>query len=284
MTVGNSHQHGVCWSILSDRASRAMAYVGMTRGRDENHLAIYPVITNEAHQHHHGTDTGIHQTHRGTKHAAAHALRTMLTANDDRAATMHTVAARTDRELLPAAVAALLDRNDQRRTDRAQAWRQHTAQNLARDAAYQRLTATTQRAAQRQRSRSRDQGYGLNFKTRNGCSPAAGQRRLRSLCPSGYRPLTLPSAATNPETRRVSRTSSAELSSRSASDRSAQGALERRMQPACIFSEDAEHLPSLRSLRKNACWGRRSPRLLVGDHDEQRPDHRSGHRRQPGTR
>jgi ATP-dependent exoDNAse (exonuclease V) alpha subunit len=163
MTVGNSNQYGVCWSILSDRASRAMAYVGMTRGRDENHLAIYPAVINETHQHHHGADTGIHQTRRGTKHAAAQAFHTILTANDDRAATMHTVAARTDRELLPAAVAALLDRNDQRRADRAQAWRQHTAQNRARDAAYQRLTATTQQAAQRQRSRSRDRGYGLEL-------------------------------------------------------------------------------------------------------------------------
>jgi hypothetical protein len=54
MTVGNSDQYGVCWSLLSDRASRAMAYVGMTRGRDENHLAIYPAVTNEAHQHHVG--------------------------------------------------------------------------------------------------------------------------------------------------------------------------------------------------------------------------------------
>jgi hypothetical protein len=54
MTVGNSVQYGGCWSLLSDRASRAMAYVGMTRGRDENHLAIYPAVTNEAHQHHVG--------------------------------------------------------------------------------------------------------------------------------------------------------------------------------------------------------------------------------------
>ena len=60
---------------------------------------------------------------------------------------MHAVAERTDRELLPATVAALLDRNDQRRADRAQAWRQHTAQNRAREAAYQRLTATRQQAA-----------------------------------------------------------------------------------------------------------------------------------------
>jgi conjugative relaxase-like TrwC/TraI family protein len=163
MTVGNSNHYGICWTVLSDRASRAMAYVGMTRGRDENHLAIYPAVTNEAHHHHDGADTGIHQMFRGTKHAAAQAFRTIVTANDDRAATMHTVAARSDRELLPAAVAALLDHNDQRRADRAQAWRQHTAQNRARDAAYQRLTATTQQAAQRQRSRSRSRDHGLEL-------------------------------------------------------------------------------------------------------------------------
>ena len=163
MTIGNASTPGVCWTILSDRASRAMAYVGMTRGRDENHLAIYPAVTNEADEHHHGADTGLHQTHRGTKHAAAHALHTIVTANDDRAHTMHTVAAHTDRELLPTAVAALLDRNDQRRADRAQTWQQHTAQNLAREAAYQRITATSRQAAERQRSRSRDQGYGLEL-------------------------------------------------------------------------------------------------------------------------
>ena len=68
---------------------------------------------------------------------------------------------------MPAVVAALLDRNDQRRADRAQAWRRHTAQNRAREAAYQRLSATSQQAALRQRSRSRnqsrDQGYGLEL-------------------------------------------------------------------------------------------------------------------------
>jgi hypothetical protein len=107
MTIGNSDQYGVCWSILSDRASRAVAYVGMTRGRDENHLAIYPAVTNEADQRHHSADTNIHQMHRGTKHAAAHALHMILTANDDRARIMHAVGARTDRDLLPTIVAAL---------------------------------------------------------------------------------------------------------------------------------------------------------------------------------
>lgn len=117
-----------------------MAYVGMTRRRDENHLAIYPAVTNEADQHHHGVDTGIHQMRRDTKNAAAHYFR-MILANDDRARTMHTVAARTD--LLPALVVALLDRNDQRRAHRAQAWCRHTAQTSAREAAYQRFWSTT---------------------------------------------------------------------------------------------------------------------------------------------
>jgi hypothetical protein len=69
----------------------------------------------------------VMQAHRGTKHAAAHGLRTILTANDDRARTMHAVAARSDRELLPAAVAGLPKRNDQRCADRVQAWRRHSA-------------------------------------------------------------------------------------------------------------------------------------------------------------
>ena len=152
----------ICWTILSDRASRAVAYVGMTRGRDENHLAIYPSATNEA-DHHHDADTPRHRMHRGTARAAAYALHTILTDNDDRARTMHNVAARSDRELLPAVVAKLLDRNDQRRAGRAQAWRQHTAQNRAREAAFERITATTRQAAQRRRSRSVHRGYGLEL-------------------------------------------------------------------------------------------------------------------------
>ena len=93
---------------------------------DENRLAIYPAAANEA-QGHQGQDTGIHQMRRGTRGAAAHALHNILTANGDRARTMHTVAARTDRELLSSGVAAVLDRNDQRLVRRGQAWRQHVA-------------------------------------------------------------------------------------------------------------------------------------------------------------
>ncbi|WP_240274726.1 MobF family relaxase [Mycobacterium ulcerans] len=160
MTIGNRNQHGICWTLLSDRASRAMAYVGMTRGRDENHLAIYPAATNEAQQHHNGPDAGIHQLHRGTKHAAAHHFR-MILANDDRARTMHTVAASTDRELLPTTVATLLDRNDQRRAERTLEWRRDSAQSRTCEAAIERITVDTQRTAYRQRGCY--QGYGLEL-------------------------------------------------------------------------------------------------------------------------
>jgi hypothetical protein len=47
------------------------------------------------------------------------------------------------------------------RTDRAQAWRRHTAQNLARETALERITATRQQSPERQRTR--DQGYGLEL-------------------------------------------------------------------------------------------------------------------------
>jgi len=161
MTIGTATQPGECWTILSERANRAMAYVGMTRGRDENHLAIYPACTNEAHQHHHGVDASIHNLNHGTKQAAAHYFRLIL-ANDDRALTMHNVAGRTHREFLPTVVAALLDRNDQRHADRAQAWRLRISEARVREAAY-RLLTTRQQACARQRGRSVDRGYGLEL-------------------------------------------------------------------------------------------------------------------------
>jgi hypothetical protein len=76
---------------------------------------------------------------------------------------MHTIAARTERDLLPAAVAKLLERNDQCRADRARAWRQHTPQTRARETAYQRIAATRQQAAQRDRIHGLNRGYGIEL-------------------------------------------------------------------------------------------------------------------------
>lgn len=162
VTIGTAHRDGVCWTVVSDRASRAMAYVGMTRARDENHLAIYPAVSNEANQHRHEPDEGIHQTCRGGARAAAHALHAIAAANYDRPRTMHTVAARTDRDSLPEPVATLLDRYDQCCAARAHAWRRHTAQQLDRETAYQRVINIQQDAAC-ERSRGVDLGYGLEL-------------------------------------------------------------------------------------------------------------------------
>jgi conjugative relaxase-like TrwC/TraI family protein len=157
ITVGSSTRQGTCFTVLSDQASRAMAYVGMTRGKDENHAFIYQPIRGES-DHEHGrlaSGSEIHTLRRGNKHAAAHYFR-MILANDDRPRTMHAEAERTDRGLLPDAVSTLLDRNDRRRAERAERWRQHNAQARAHARAYERFTAasrdTTEQAAEQTRS------------------------------------------------------------------------------------------------------------------------------------
>ena len=162
MTIGNANTPGVCWTILSDRASRATAYVGITRGRDENHLAIYPVTVNEGHLHQRD-DSGLHQMRRGTRVAAAQALRNIVAANDDRPRTMHTIAARIDRKRLPGVVTEVLDRNDQRRAHRAQAWRHYEAQTRVREASLDRITDARRQGRERERSRSAECAYGLEL-------------------------------------------------------------------------------------------------------------------------
>jgi len=95
-----------CHAVLSESASRAAAYVAMTRGREHNHAYIYTRDPGEAdHEHRHVLDDrDVHQLRRSTKHAAAHYFR-MILANDNRPRTLHAEAERTDRELLPAIVA-----------------------------------------------------------------------------------------------------------------------------------------------------------------------------------
>jgi hypothetical protein len=162
ITVGNSTTAGACFTVLSDKASRAMAYVGMTRGKDENHAFIYQPITREADHEHSRVVSGaeIHTLRRGNKYAAAHFFR-MILANDDRPRTMHAEAERTDRDLLPAVVGALLDRHDQRRHTRHASWREHNAEARRREAAYERLRQAAQRSSQRAQERDRDAGLEL---------------------------------------------------------------------------------------------------------------------------
>jgi hypothetical protein len=161
ITVGNTNTAGVCYAILSEHATRAMAYVAMTRGKDENHAFIYQPITGEG-DHEHTTPVAgpeIHRLRRGNKYAVAHYFRTIL-ANDDRPRTMHAEAERTPANLLPPVVGDLLDRHERRRANRRETWRQHNAEASRRSAAHERVAETQASAQTSERDRGID-GDGL---------------------------------------------------------------------------------------------------------------------------
>jgi conjugative relaxase-like TrwC/TraI family protein len=154
VTVGGADTPGTCHAILSEGASRAIAYVAMTRATDDNHAYIYTRESGEGdHEHRPLGDGEVHQLRRGNTYSAAHYLKTIL-ANNDRPVTMHAEADRTQRHQLPGVVAHLLERNDARRTARAQTWRQHAAAERARHAAHERLTAAADQAAEQVAERS----------------------------------------------------------------------------------------------------------------------------------
>jgi hypothetical protein len=130
-------------AVLAESATRAMAYVAMSRGRDTNQAYIYTRDDAEA-DHDHGDPVAggqLRHLRRGTKYSAAHQLRGIL-GNDDQPRTMHIEAQQTDRDLLPDAIRRVLGRHDQRHVAREGAWRQHTAAERDFRAAYERITAS----------------------------------------------------------------------------------------------------------------------------------------------
>ena len=101
------------YAVLGEGATRAIAYVAMSRGRQNNEAFIYQRISGEA-DHEHSKPAAwdeIHRLRRGNKYSAAHYFR-MILANDDQPRTIHTEAERTERHLLPDVVSDLLDRNE----------------------------------------------------------------------------------------------------------------------------------------------------------------------------
>ena len=126
-----------------------MAYVAMTRGRHTNHAYLYQKLNHEA-DHQHATPIAapeIHQLQRGDKYRAAGTFRTIL-ANDDRPTTMHAQAEHTPAELLPGIVAATLQRNQQRRSTRQTAWKEHLKTVDAWRAGYERMAAAATPSAE----------------------------------------------------------------------------------------------------------------------------------------
>jgi hypothetical protein len=144
VTADRSH------AIVGEGATRAMLYVAMTRGRENNQAYIYQRVSGES-DHEHTAPVSSPKTHRlrrGDKYTAAHLFR-MTLSNDDRPRTVHAEADRTERHLLPDAVARLLARDDQRRAARQAVWREHTATARAHQAAYERMAHAAERGAER---------------------------------------------------------------------------------------------------------------------------------------
>jgi conjugative relaxase-like TrwC/TraI family protein len=136
-----------CHALLGEGASRAMAYVAMTRGRHTNHAYLYRKLSQEA-DHQHATPIAapqIHQLRRGSKYAAAQAFRTIV-ANDDRPTTMHAHAEHTPTELLPDIVAEMLERNQQRRSTRRTIWKEHLKTVESWRTGYERMAAAATRS------------------------------------------------------------------------------------------------------------------------------------------
>ena len=121
--------------MLGAGASRATAYVAMTRGRVANHVYLYDTIAGEGDHEHAEPELGVHLARRGTSTEAATLLRTVL-GRDDRARTVLATAADTDRAVLPEPLRDLLDSHDRTVAACRTAYRHHhTRQGIEREVA-----------------------------------------------------------------------------------------------------------------------------------------------------
>jgi hypothetical protein len=137
-----------CYSILGEGASRAMAYVAVTRGREKNEAFLYQRLSNEAdHEHLRTADhETIHTALRGNKYSAAQHFRTIL-ANDERPRTVHAEPERTENHLLPDLVTELLQRNSDRRHTRQVAWQSQLRAAELWTAGHERMAAEARTSA-----------------------------------------------------------------------------------------------------------------------------------------
>lgn len=96
-----------CHTLLSaDHATRAIAYVGLTRGRHTNTVHLYDIRAGEGDHEHADTTSGQHTARRGSPGEAAAALRRVLGRNDH-AATITAAAREAIEDQLPQPVADL---------------------------------------------------------------------------------------------------------------------------------------------------------------------------------
>jgi hypothetical protein len=96
-------------AVLGESTTRALLYVGMTRGRVCNTAYIYQHIAGEA-DHQHRDRDDLHLARRGSSRDAAKLLRHIISTHDEHARTAHDVSASTGRKQLPERVGSLVDR------------------------------------------------------------------------------------------------------------------------------------------------------------------------------
>lgn len=142
-------------AVIADTATRNLAYVAMTRGRESNHVYLYQRTVGEADHQHRSPAEGVHVAQRGSPAQAAALMRTVI-GRDERARTAHQTAADTPVELLPERVASLV--NEHQRTVTAR-WDTHRrTKRRIQDRAIDRHLGR-----HHTRDRGRDQGYDLSM-------------------------------------------------------------------------------------------------------------------------
>lgn len=145
-------------TVLADTASRNLAYVALTRGRESNHAYLYHRDTAEAdHAHSHDLSgaEGVHLARRGTPAEAARALRQVI-GRDEPARTAHQIAADTPAQFLPELVASLVAEHRQAVTRRRDTYQK--TQRAQRDRALDRYLGLD-----RSQHREQESGYDLSL-------------------------------------------------------------------------------------------------------------------------
>jgi hypothetical protein len=145
-----------CHSLMGVKATRTLAYVAMTRGRQSNRAYLYERFRGEL-DHEHTSPTGTDEIHilkRGSRRHAAASFYTLMVTNDDRPTTMLAFAAKTEPEHLPARVANLLREHARRKEQRRQQyvqWHRDHGRTRHRDRGY---------AIETGHGHNQDHGYG----------------------------------------------------------------------------------------------------------------------------
>ncbi|GAA2790749.1 MobF family relaxase [Mycolicibacterium pallens] len=147
-------------AVLADTASRNLAYVALTRGRESNHAYLYQrdsTDTDHSHDLAAGAEEveGIHLARRGTPAQAARALRQVI-GRDEPARTAHQIAADTPTHLLPEVVASLVAEHHQAVTQRRSTYQKN--QRIQQDRALSRHLGLD-----RSQHREQESGYDLSL-------------------------------------------------------------------------------------------------------------------------